>query len=112
VSANELLARKRVALRHPAARGLAHELLDQLELVYAHVVVKRLLGAVAGSLHDEPGRHALVELERNKGLAPDFGRQIQARETHQTLHHLQKLVAAVALGHQQIERRAVLVAAS
>ena len=56
-----------VALRRPPARGLAHEFLDELQLVYAHVVVEGLFGAVARGLHDEPGRHTLVALERKEG---------------------------------------------
>jgi hypothetical protein len=38
------------------------------------------LGAVASGLPEEPGRHALVALAGDKGIAPNFSRQVQARE--------------------------------
>jgi hypothetical protein len=89
-----------MALRYPAPGRFAHKFLEQPQLVHAHVVVEGLLGLVAGSLHDEPGRHALVELERNEGLAPNLSGELETREARQLLHHGQKLVGPVALGHE------------
>ena len=41
-------------------------------------MIEGLLGLVAGSLHHEPGRHALVELARDEGLAPNLGGELEA----------------------------------
>ena len=42
----EPVAHEKVALRFPPGRELAHKILDQLQLIYAHVVVEGFLGAV------------------------------------------------------------------
>lgn len=62
--------------------GFAHERLHKFQLIHAHVGVEGFLGLVAGGLHDGARRHALVELERDEGLAADFGGEVKAGEAY------------------------------